>query len=241
MWLGEPSRTQFDLNFSLWRIPVRVHPLFWLAGLLLGPRRADPPAIMIWMAAFFVGILCHELGHALVMRAQGAFSWITLYALGGVTYSDQRRTSGAWWQILISAAGPAAGFLLAAVVIALVIASGHRVLYQFGAPVGLYIFAEPFGNPRLYAFVNDLLFVTIAYGILNLLPVYPLDGGQIVRELFTLLFGRGGIHHSLMLSIIVAGTLAVAGAVIWQNFFLALFFAYFAYMSFVALTADRFF
>ena len=73
MWLGEPSRTQFDLNFSLWRIPVRVHPLFWLAGLLLGPRRADPPAIMIWMAAFFVGILCHELGHALVMRARQIF------------------------------------------------------------------------------------------------------------------------------------------------------------------------
>jgi membrane-associated protease RseP (regulator of RpoE activity) len=242
MWLGEPSRTQFDLNFSLWRIPVRVHPLFWLAGLLLGPRRADPPAIMIWMAAFFIGILCHELGHALVMRAQGVFSWITLYALGGVTYSDQRRPSGAWWQILILAAGPAAGFLLAAAVIGLIMASGHNIECVLGGPLGLRIRpADVIGNMRLSFFVDDLLFVTIAYGILNLLPVYPLDGGQIVRELFTLLFGRGGIHHSLMLSIIVAGSLAVAGAVIWQNLFLALFFAYFAYMSFVALTADRFF
>ena len=66
MLIGEPPRTPYDLNFSLLGIPVRIHPFFWLAGLLLGPRQGGPPAILLWIAAVFLAILVHELGHALV-------------------------------------------------------------------------------------------------------------------------------------------------------------------------------
>ena len=41
MFLQEPSRTEGDLNFRLFGIPVRIHPFFWVIMLLLGPRRAD--------------------------------------------------------------------------------------------------------------------------------------------------------------------------------------------------------
>ena len=80
------------------------------------------------MVAFFLGILCHEIGHALVMRSQGHSPWITLYGLGGMASYDHLRArpvAGAaeWRQIAISAAGPLAGFLLAAVTLALVWAS----------------------------------------------------------------------------------------------------------------------
>ena len=72
MLLGEPPRTGGDLNFQLFGIPVRVHPLFWLIAVLLGISGDPQPAeILLWVVAVFVSILVHELGHALTMRAFG--------------------------------------------------------------------------------------------------------------------------------------------------------------------------
>ena len=243
--LGEPSRTQFDLNFKLAGIPVRIHPFFWVAGLLLGPREGGPPVILLWMLAFLLGILCHELGHALVMRSQGCFAWITLYGFGGLASSDQPRgfsrgNTDAWRQILISAAGPLAGFLLALIVIIFVRLSGYQVIYYVGAPFGLMAFVvDAFGatHSQLLGFANNLLFVTIVYGILNLLPVYPLDGGQIARELLVMILGRDGVRHSLILSLFVSVALAAACALFWKELYLALFFGYFAYSSYATLVA----
>ena len=121
MLLGEPARTAGDLNFSLFGIPVRVHPFFWLITLFLGPIRSQRPdilyAVLAWILAVFISILIHELGHALVQRAYGYRPWITLYGLGGLASYDpaavyQPRGSPTVRQILISAAGPGAGFLM---------------------------------------------------------------------------------------------------------------------------------
>ena len=244
MLLGEPTRTPYDLNFALFGIPIRVHPIFWLAGLLLGPRTGGAQQILIWMVAFFLGILCHELGHALVMRSQGCFSWITLYGLGGMASCDRSQRAGggypdAWRQILISAAGPLAGFLLAVVVLIVVRVAGHTVVWLVGAPYGLMAYAIDIFHldqqPLWLGFVNNLLFVTIVYGILNLLPVYPLDGGQIARELLTMIVGADGVRLSLFLSMIVAGCLAVYGGVKLHDPFIAIFFGYLAFSSFATL------
>jgi Zn-dependent protease len=238
--LGEPSRTPYDLNFMLFGIPVRVHPLFWLAGLLLGRSSSGGPRLLIWMVAFSLGILCHELGHALVMRNQGCFSWITLYCFGGLASCDRSRATGrypdSWRQIAVSAAGPLAGFLLAAILVAAVIASKHHVVVEWGGHFGLSVFTtEVIGSPHVSYFVNDFLFITIVYGIFNLLPVYPLDGGQIAREVLMMVFGADGIRLSLILSMLVAVSLAAYGAVKLQDYWLALFFGFFAYSSFVTL------
>ena len=96
------------------------------------------------MAAFFLGILCHELGHALVMRSYGYFPWITLYGLGGMaSYDRPHGSSGQWadsWrQIFISAAGPLAGFLVAGVTVALARACRSHLNYIFGAHFGLMV------------------------------------------------------------------------------------------------------
>lgn len=251
--LGEPSRSPADLNFVLFGIPVRIHPWFWLVGLVLGSRGADAPAIAIWMVAFLLGVLCHELGHAAVMRRFGYFPWITLYGLGGLASCDRPRGSSnalpdSWRQILISAAGPLAGFMLAALTIAVVTLLGHRVLYLFGPPCGFQPYDIEFlKSPRLVEFVNGLLFVTVVYGILNLLPIYPLDGGHIAREIFLMLNPRGGIRQSLWLSVVVAGAVAayqairflrpiIVGAnVDWQDAWIVAFFGYLAYASYQTL------
>ena len=114
MLLGEPPRTQADLNFSLLGIPVRVHPLFWLVALLLGRNLGDAGSVLSWIVAVFLSILIHELGHAAVMRAYGFHPWITLYGFGGLASYDhgnayRSKGSQPLGQILICLAGPAAG------------------------------------------------------------------------------------------------------------------------------------
>ncbi|MEN6459371.1 MAG: site-2 protease family protein [Thermoguttaceae bacterium] len=250
---GEPARSQWDLNFMLFGIPVRIHPYFWLAGLLLGPHSAGAPVMVIWMAAFFIGILCHELGHAMVMRAYGYYPWITLYGLGGLASHDNARGSlGGWpdrWrQLLISAAGPAAGFLLAALTVAIIRAKGHELVYLVDFPWGLQVIdLEILKHSRLAWFINSLLFVTIVYGIFNLLPIYPLDGGHMARELFLMINPRGGIRQSLWLSVLAAGGIAayLAAQALrpliqnqeshWQDAWAILFFGYLAYASYQTL------
>jgi stage IV sporulation protein FB len=243
--IGEPPRTQYDLNFALFGIPVRIHPLFWLAGVLLGPRDSGAQ-ILLWMVAFFLGVLCHELGHALVMRSQGSFPWITLYGLGGLASCNPSRRAGSkyaetWRDIAVSAAGPLAGFLLAAVALLLGWALRYTIVWQFGAPLGVRLWVIDLANmaqqPLWLDFVNHLLFVTIVYGVLNLLPVYPLDGGQIARELLTMILGATGVRVSLFVSMTVAGCLAIFGAVRLHNPFLTIFFGILAYSSFATLHA----
>ena len=116
MLLGEPPPTQADLHFRVFGIPVRVHPLFWIVTLFLGLAAARRPIrceTLIWVAVVFVSILVHELGHALMQRYFGGHPWITLYGFGGLaSCNDCDRSPRS--QILISLAGPVAGFLLAA-------------------------------------------------------------------------------------------------------------------------------
>jgi stage IV sporulation protein FB len=238
---GEPPRTQGELNFALFGIPVRIQPFFWLVGVLLGPYHFGLSEVLVWMLAFLIGILGHELGHALMMRAYGFHPWITLYGLGGMASYDysQAARAGRWTtlrQILISAAGPAAGFLLAAVVVAALMLSGHHVDHEFGAPFGLLVgTVDILGKRELTYFVNDLLRVTIVYGVFNLLPIYPMDGGKIAREVLVAISPRGGIRLSLMLSILVAVGLAAFIAIRYRDLFMAILFGYLAYANFAAM------
>jgi stage IV sporulation protein FB len=227
--LGEPPRSPYDLNFSLLGIPVRVHPLFWLVTLMLGYNLGDVPSVLTWIAAVFLSILVHELGHAATMRAYGFRPWITLYGLGGQTAYDQgyafrAKRSGTLDQVLISAAGPAAGFLLAAgLVLGLMLADyGHVLL-----------------NASVARLVHNMLFICIAWGLVNLLPIYPLDGGQIAREILLKISFHNGVRWSLGLSIVAAGAMAAVGFLLWRDWFVVVLFGYLAYVSYTTLKAYR--
>jgi Zn-dependent protease len=243
--LGEPPRTQYDLNFSLLGIPVRVHPLFWLIILMLGGSLGDAGAVLTWIVAVFLSILVHELGHAMVMRAYGFRPWITLYAFGGQAsydprYAASRKGSGPLAQVLISLAGPVAGFLLVGVLLLGLKAAGYANYIFFVSPWGLrpYVFELP--NQRLGAVLNGIFFVSLVWGMINLLPIYPLDGGQIAREIFLKLSARAGILMSLYVSIVAAVAMAVFTFVAWNHdWFVAVFFLYLAYGSYVTLQAYR--
>ncbi len=235
VFLEDPPQTQFDLNFSVLGIPVRVHPLFWLTSLVLGINgNPEPGAMMIWVGVVFVSVLVHELGHALTAQRFGFRPWITLYSFGGLaSYSSSRSKPGE--QILILLAGPGAGFLLAAVVMALLVASGGSI-YFLGRRIGsgTLLFQT---NPQLDTLVYNLLYVNIFWGIINLFPVYPLDGGQISRTLFMKYNPWQGVRQSILLSVITGAALAGYALLIKKpsDFYLAFMFGYLAYLSYASL------
>jgi stage IV sporulation protein FB len=236
MLMAEPPPSQGDVSFSIAGIPVRIHPMFWLFTLMpvLNDRPFDALRAGLWLMAVLVSILIHELGHAFTARWFGAKPWITLYALGGLaSYRPQdfnRRVDPTIRSVLISFAGPAAGFLLAGIIIAVLETLGYQ--YQVaGMRVDL---DERIDNisPYLYFFVSNLLFINVMWGTLNLVPVYPLDGGQILRAILERLMGIQGIIQTVMTAIILGGAIAAYALVQMGNAFLGILFAYIAFQNF---------
>jgi Zn-dependent protease len=234
MLLAEPGQTQADLHFSVLGIPVRVHPMFWLVTVILATSgKRSPQALFFWVLAVFVSILVHEMGHALTFRRFGYEPWVTLYAMGGLASANVRRMDPRT-HILISLAGPGAGFVLAAIIVTLMRLGGNPITFVFGWPSIVHWQFDSIDNLRLVNFVNDLLFVNIWWGLVNLLPIYPLDGGQISRELFNLSDSRDALRKSLWLSVGMAAAVALYGAM-QRDFYLVVFFGFLAYQSYALL------
>lgn len=248
----EPSRTAYDLHFRIAGIPVRVHPFFWLAALILGTSgqwggkgEVNPEAgiqLLIWTGVLFVSILVHELGHSFVIRYFGQFPRIVMYMMGGLAITDTQsnfgmRTAGRrtpQQQIVISLAGPGAGFVLASLTAALLVALGGRFwlveefpCYRFSLPDNA---ARPVGM-----LISGLLFINIFWGLVNLLPVLPLDGGQVARELFEMSDYGSGLVRCLWLSVITGAVVAVASWFLLHDMFMALLFASLAASNYMTL------
>ncbi|MDO4630615.1 MAG: site-2 protease family protein [Planctomycetia bacterium] len=206
----EPPLTQYDVNFRILDIPVRIHPFFWVLVLFLGMNVPNQMALLLWFIVVTASILVHELGHALVMRHYGMQPRIVLYSFGGLTIFD--RTYHLRWfeNILISFAGPAAGFLLLGALTLLCIVTGNpQILGYFPVILGLGGSLAPIGNVTTTQLVLFLIQVNLFWGILNLLPVFPLDGGQICREYCVYRAPQTGLMQSLKVSFITAIMLAV--------------------------------
>ena len=239
-----PPPTRYDLRFTIAGIPVRVHPLFWLIMLLLGAS-GDILLIPIWLLVIFVSILVHELGHALAFRRYGQRSHIVLHFAGGLTIPEPVYWGGGLanvslspnQQIFISLAGPGAGFLLAGLVIGIVFITGGSVLttWLFGF-IPLPLTAQlAFGGRILNLFVTLMLWVNIFWGLVNLMPVFPLDGGNIARNILIQYDPLDGVRKSLWLSVIAGGIVALVGLIFFRSIFMALLFGLLAFQSYQSL------
>jgi stage IV sporulation protein FB len=175
-------------HFSIAGIPVRVEPIFLVISGLWGLRYLDAGIefVLIWMLASFISILVHELGHGLSLKLFGQPSVIVLHGFGGVTISQRRSSLSRARSIIVSLAGS----LTALVVLWL----PTRQL------VGSDWFFDQSLNVR--ALVFFLAFQNLWWSVANLLPIRPLDGGNVTAELF-------GIDPARRISIGVA----IAGAV----------------------------
>ncbi|HZW31864.1 MAG TPA: site-2 protease family protein [Isosphaeraceae bacterium] len=240
------SETPYDVRFHFLGIPVRVHPMFWLVSAMLGWQPNNIPAVLIWVACVFVSILIHEYGHGSVARAFGCSPWILLWGGGGLCYSQaDRQTPGQRLAVVLS--GPGAGFVLCGLVMLLVSAifgvtpREHLALArelvgleaEHDALLGVMMKLRSETTFRVYWY---LVQINILWGLVNLLPVWPLDGGRVSEIVLSQVNPRDGARWGHTLSLLVAGVLAVL-AFSHTDLFLTIFLAYFAFMNFQILQA----
>jgi Zn-dependent protease len=145
-------------------IPVRVGGSFLLMAALLAYLRAGTAAMMLaWVLVVFGSVLVHELGHAFAARSYGLAPHITLHAVGGTTTYAAPQPFGGGRHAVISLAGPFAGFLVGFAALA----------WWRTAP----------GDGLVEQLQRDLIWVNLGWGVLNLVPILPLDGGNVLRAL----------------------------------------------------------
>lgn len=199
--------TPYDLCFRIWGFPVRVHPFFWLVSAFLGLRSFEDMRLgilemSIWISAVFVSILVHELGHSLAFRhVFHVRNHIALYWLGGLAIPvDSPRKGygffGMLCDVFLSFSGPLAGFLLAGILLI-------PLLMFPSLYVGVNFEEQPV-RAVLLRWMDTVFYISVFWGVFNLLPIYPLDGGQISREIFSYFSPRRGIANSLALSMVTA-------------------------------------
>lgn len=203
---GEIAHTPQDLHFRVFGIPCRIHPFFWIAAAIFAfPSTNRLPGNLILglllsrIACLFVSILVHELGHALLIRWAGFRPEIVLHGFGGYAMYQPHRAIRSSVLIAISFAGPAAGFILYGIVCgieALVQGSYHQMPVETA-----FVVIDA---------ISQLKYINLFWGLINLLPIYPLDGGQIARTWMYSRWGINGVRQSLVISIIAAG-----GAALW--------------------------
>ena len=202
--LAEPTPMQGDVRFSITNIPIRISIWSWPAYAFFGWDFINDFAnngtfkivrLTMWVLAVAGSILLHELGHAWAFRRFGISSRIVLYYFGGLAIPDGRnyREVSSVQQIIVSAAGPLIQLMIAAIVFAAV---------WFANPAWLLTAPDRF--PFLRVLIHDLLLINTVWALFNLLPIYPLDGGQISRELFLMKNTSTGIRNSLILSTVTA-------------------------------------
>ena len=203
-------RTSFALKGP---VPVAVEPGFLLLMGYIGYVVAGSPArenfaakAAIAAVVAALSILWHECGHAAAVLAFGGRPKITLVATGGNTTLGKVPLTF-WRELIISASGPLAGFLLCA------LAGGALRLDAVASRGPLLFFA--------FAVAKVLNWI---WSLLNLVPALPMDGGNMLRIVFQRFFGPAGRRHAFRWSIAGCAGLAVYG--LWNTDWLLAFFAF---------------
>lgn len=221
-------RTALRIRLLGFPIGIDVSFIIVLAFLGYGALSRGVSYLAVWIAVAAVAVLIHELGHAVAASYAGAHPSIELYGFGGVTTFEHppgglSRTRS----VVISVAGPATGVVLGGLLLLL------RRQTALGAGGGI---GAGSGTLAAYA-VQAGVFVTLGWGLLNLLPILPLDGGNV---LVALLPGPPRRQYRLAAAVsvaiaAVAGGLALLGGWIYP----AILAGWFAIGNVAALRPER--
>tara|TARA_E500000075_G_C6976571_1_gene313963 strand:- start:1072 stop:1710 length:639 start_codon:yes stop_codon:yes gene_type:complete len=208
------------IQFSILGIPVRVEPWFWITMAFIGgglhaANSTDILLVLVFVFAGFLSIMIHELGHALTIRKYGLPAAITLQAFGGYASFPAGKLDRKQ-SFVVTAAGPALQFVFGVLLIVL-------------APS----ISIPEGSLFL-PFLRDLIWVSIAWSILNCLPVYPMDGGQMMAAIL----GPKKQHNVHLISSIAAVIIGIAGYLYLGTILLPIFMALFAWQNWQSYQAS---
>ncbi|HEY4378776.1 MAG TPA: site-2 protease family protein [Acidobacteriaceae bacterium] len=201
-----PSGRQGSIHlFRLAGVDLYLHWSWFLVAIYEIQGKDSRYTSIAWSVAeylaLFAIVLMHEFGHAMACRSVGGKAeQILLWPFGGVAYvSPPQRPGATLWSI---AAGPLVNVALAPLLIGAVL---------IGRSLGW-----PRTVPDFYRFIVAVLVIDVGLFVFNMLPIYPLDGGQILRSLLWFVIGRA---RSLMVATVLgfvgaAGLIALA---VWQR------------------------
>jgi Zn-dependent protease len=214
--------------FSVAGISVYVHWSWLLIGYLELQFRTNSYDSQIWNVAeylsLFLIVLIHEFGHALACRQVGGHAdEIVLWPLGGIAFVQPPPRPGALlWSI---AAGPLVNVVL--------------VPITFGAYVFALSQGLDGGDRGVGQFLAAIAIMNLGLLIFNMLPIYPLDGGQIFQALLWFVIGRA---RSLLVACVVGMIASVAGlglALYFLEWWLGLIAAFAAYQCWLGFQKAR--
>lgn len=179
------------LRFTLFGFPVEIKPMFLILTILMWTWQGTLEGaieLTVWAG---IALLAHELGHALAFRRYGIPSKIELHMLGGMAIPMGGGLLSNGQQIIVSLAGPLGSFAIGIVFWAMNQAFG-------GLPALTMSGAELYFWCTLFSFW---------WGGLNLIPVYPLDGGQILQAILSYKRDWDAVRISAYVSIGICGLL----------------------------------
>jgi stage IV sporulation protein FB len=232
------------VRFSIFGIPVQVQPFFWIVTAMIGGGLgANSPgtilAVLLFVLAAFVSILVHELGHALTgLRLGGGHAAIMLTPFGGLamnqggSFVHRQR----FWMV---AAGPGAGFaFLILILLVLSLLFNNSDVMSFASSI-LFDTTPRFQSVELIAFfqakpfffllLRHLIWINFWWGIINLLPIMPLDGGQITE-----IFVRPE-RRVYLIGAVAAGAMAALGFFWMGSLYTAILFGYLAWKNYKSM------
>lgn len=201
-------------TFEWLGIPVQVKPEHFLISALFGfmQHRFNVVSVLLYIPIVFTGVLLHEMGHALAGRRFGERPFVELNGWGGLTYWRLGRAFSRGRSMFVSFAGPLVGIVI-----------GSLTLL-----VNAYL---PMSTPTLLRVtLADIAFVNLGWALFNLVPIYPLDGGKIARDVFGHFIGTRGDAWSHASSIGV-GVLLIALALLGNQIFVVIMIGQLVYMN----------
>lgn len=204
------------LRFRLLGIPVGVHVTFLLI-LVLGPRDSALSAVL-WVVAAFVAIMLHEFGHALTARAFGGQGiGVTLYGLGGMTTFTHGKEMTHGKSFLISGAGSAVGIVVGLALVGL----GRLNVFDTWPEASV-------------DFLEYFVFVALIWGVLNWIPIVPLDGGHMTQHFIAIFNEERAPFIAQGITWIAVGIIVPIAVMNGYNFGAAIvvFFAFMGYRDY---------
>ena len=196
------------MRFRLFGFPVTISPTFLILGLFLIDSNLGWQGIVSWVTAAFASVLIHELGHAIaVRRAGGVVQGITLHALGGLTaWADPAKKINWGKRIGIAAAGAGLGFVVAGSLFTLVRLGlfGESTAVIIRSPFQVFLGEAAARGQWSAFFLGAFIWVTMAWGLINWLPIGGLDGWQILAELLERWLPSRGRMTAAVIGVVVA-------------------------------------
>lgn len=198
--------------FTLNGIPVGVTPWFFCLMAILAFFVANGNVLHGIMFAIVgaISIGIHELGHATVANRYGLNPQVILGGLGGIT---QYRSANAKQSLWITLWGPLSDLILAAI--------------SFGIILLLTMFAPTFLPEHAYMeiFLSYMLWINLVWGIFNMLPIYPMDGGKLCGGILAkFLSPTKAAKVSIIISVIFC-----IGLVVWSFFSKQIFMVFISF------------